>query len=107
MPVPFTFLNYALINTLIALDQGKVIAGGSGLAVLFSSKIGFEVNPNHPYFHVPASSGSLLESSTIRSADRLPDGSLFKSSMKSSGPTVSWYHGLPCAGIRPWRGMTV
>ena len=33
----------------------------------FSSKIGFEVTLDQPYFHVPASSGSLLEGSTMSS----------------------------------------
>jgi hypothetical protein len=43
----------------------------------------------------------------LMSAYRLPTGSLLKSSTKLSGPTVSLCHGLPCAGIRPWRGMTI
>jgi hypothetical protein len=40
----------------------------------------------------------------FRSADRLPDGSLFKSSTKSSGLTGWWCHGLPRAGITPLVG---
>lgn len=47
--VPFTFLNYALINTLIALDQGKMIAWGSGLAVIFNISLNILVLPRYGY----------------------------------------------------------
>jgi O-antigen/teichoic acid export membrane protein len=47
--VPFTFLNYVLINTLIALDQGKMIAWGSGLAVLFNISVNVLVLPKYGY----------------------------------------------------------
>ncbi len=47
--VPFTFLNYALINTLIAIDQGKAIAWGSGSAVFFNIGINILVLPRYGY----------------------------------------------------------
>jgi hypothetical protein len=51
---------------------------------------------NELCFHPPS-----VQKPFFRSANRLPDGNLFESSMKSSGPTVWWCPGLLCAGITP------
>jgi len=47
--IPFIFINYVLINTLIALNQEKMITWGSGLAVLFNISINILVLPRYGY----------------------------------------------------------
>jgi O-antigen/teichoic acid export membrane protein len=47
--VPFIFLNYVLINTLIALNQERMITWGSGLAVVFNIGINCLVLPLYGY----------------------------------------------------------
>lgn len=47
--VPFIFLNYVLINTLIALNQEKMITWGSGLAILFNVGLNLFVLPRYGY----------------------------------------------------------
>jgi O-antigen/teichoic acid export membrane protein len=52
--VPFTFTNYVLIYTLIAMNQEKVITRGSGLAVLFNVGINILVLPRYGYLGASA-----------------------------------------------------
>ncbi len=47
--LPFIFLNYVLINTLIALNQEKMITWGSGLAILFNVGINIFILPRYGY----------------------------------------------------------
>ena len=47
--LPFIFLNYVLINTLIALNQEKIITWGSGLAILFNVGLNIFVLPRYGY----------------------------------------------------------
>ncbi|MFH0785992.1 MAG: flippase [Pseudomonadota bacterium] len=47
--VPFIFLNYVLINTLIALNQERMISWGSGLTVVFNIGINCLVLPRYGY----------------------------------------------------------
>jgi O-antigen/teichoic acid export membrane protein len=47
--LPFIFLNYVLINTLIALNQEKMITWGSGLAILFNVGLNMIALPKYGY----------------------------------------------------------
>jgi O-antigen/teichoic acid export membrane protein len=47
--LPFIFLNYVLINTLIALNHEKIITWGSGLAILFNMGVNMVVLPKYGY----------------------------------------------------------
>jgi O-antigen/teichoic acid export membrane protein len=47
--VPFIFINYVLINTLIALNHEKMITWGSGLAILFNVGLNMVVLPRYGY----------------------------------------------------------
>ncbi len=49
LAVPFIFINYVLINTLIVLNQGKIITWGSGLALIFNVVINIIVLPGYGY----------------------------------------------------------
>ena len=87
--------------------------GLNSIFLSFSAEIGFEVRPSTALFSCPGHrstrlrrvlgetpGGSRTGSLLFRSANRLPNGSLFKSSMKSSGPSGSWCH-APKGGA--WR----
>lgn len=47
--LPFIFLNYVFINTLIALNQEKMITWGSGIAVLFNVGLNIIILPRYGY----------------------------------------------------------
>jgi O-antigen/teichoic acid export membrane protein len=47
--VPFIFINYVLINTLIVLNQGKIITWGSGSALIFNVVINIIILPGYGY----------------------------------------------------------
>jgi O-antigen/teichoic acid export membrane protein len=47
--LPFIFLNYVLINTLIALNHERIITWGSGLAILFNIGANIIVLPAYGY----------------------------------------------------------
>ncbi len=47
--LPFIFLNYVFINTLIALNMEKMITWGSGLAILFNVGANIIVLPRYGY----------------------------------------------------------
>ncbi len=47
--LPLIFLNYVLINTLIALNMEKMITWGSGLAILFNVGANIVVLPRYGY----------------------------------------------------------
>jgi len=47
--LPFIFLNYVLINTLIAMNQEKIITWGSGLAIVFNVGLNMVVLPRYGY----------------------------------------------------------
>jgi O-antigen/teichoic acid export membrane protein len=49
LAVPFIFINYVLINTLIVLNQGKIITWGSGLALIFNIVINIIILPGYGY----------------------------------------------------------
>ncbi|MGA3085214.1 MAG: flippase [Thermodesulfobacteriota bacterium] len=49
LAVPFIFINYVLINTLIVLNQGKIITWGSGVALIFNVVINVIVLPGYGY----------------------------------------------------------
>jgi O-antigen/teichoic acid export membrane protein len=52
--VPFTFMNYVLIYTLISLNQEKMITWGSGLAMLFNMGLNLWVLPRYGYLGASA-----------------------------------------------------
>jgi O-antigen/teichoic acid export membrane protein len=49
LTLPFIFLNYVLINTLIALNLEKMITWGSGLAILFNVGLNLVFLPRYGY----------------------------------------------------------
>jgi O-antigen/teichoic acid export membrane protein len=102
--VPFTFINYVLIYTLIALNQEKMITWGSGLAVLFNIGINILVLPKYGY--LGASATTVITEVLLsvyffwflqRSFSRLP---LFRIAIKLgiSGALMA----LPLWGLKSW-----
>jgi O-antigen/teichoic acid export membrane protein len=47
--LPFIFLNYVLVNTLIALNKEKMVTWGSGMAILFNIGANILVLPKYGY----------------------------------------------------------
>lgn len=107
--VPFTFTNYVLIYTLIAMNQEKVITRGSGLAVFFNVGLNIFILPRYGYLGASATTVVTEVLLTLyfffflqRSLTRLPLAGFIARLAVCSGMMA-----LPLWGLRFWPSGVV